>query len=88
MGRGIVVEGDAVGPGGNDLSILYDDGPEGTAPVCDTFYGKLDRLAHELFVRRGDGFGSLMRLAGGNGQHAEKEAEEPVHGINQLLFQR
>ena len=33
VGRGIVVEGDAVGPGGNDLSILHDDGPEGTAPV-------------------------------------------------------
>ena len=42
-------------------------------------------LAHELFVPRGDGFGSLMRLAGGNGQQAEKEAEESVHGKGESI---
>ena len=71
-------EGDAVGPGGDDLSILHDDGPERTAPACDTFYGQQDRLAQERFVRRGDGFGSLIRFAGGNGQYAEKNDEESV----------
>lgn len=52
VGRGIVVEGDAVGSGGDDFPILHDDGPERTTPACDTFYGQQDSLAHERFVRR------------------------------------